>query len=346
MKVLITGGAGYIGSHTIIEILNNRDWEIVSVDNYVNSDPSSYHRIRSICNRDFIQEEGDLSLDSYCEELFTKHAFDGIIHFAALKSVPESVEEPLRYINNNLNSLLNLIEQAEKHGVGQFIFSSSCSVYGNADDLPVTENTRFGKPESPYAFTKQMGEEIIENCSSGTSKLSFVSLRYFNPVGAHQSGLNGELPLQSPNNLVPFITQTAAGIQDELLIFGGDYNTGDGTCIRDYIHISDIAEAHVLALEYLQRKDSHGKHEIFNLGTGNGVSVLEAVKAFEKVNDLDLNYRIVERRKGDVEAIYANNEKAKKILGWSPKFTLDDMMESAWKWQKNLLEQNLTENSK
>ena len=336
----MTGGAGYIGSHTIIEILNKRDWDVVSADNYINSSRDTYERISSICDRDFIIEEGDLSDESFCNELFDRHQFDGIIHFAALKSVPESVEEPLRYIVNNLNSLLNLINAAQKRGIDHFIFSSSCSVYGNAQELPVTEDTPYGKAESPYAFTKQMGEEIIDECARGETSINFISLRYFNPVGAHMSGLNGELPLQKPNNLVPFITQTAAKIQEELLIFGGDYDTDDGTCVRDYIHISDIAEAHVMALDYSMKKEAKGNHEVFNLGSGKGLSVLQLVQEFEDLNGIKLNYRIAERRKGDVEAIFADNQKARNILGWNPKYTSADMMTSAWKWQQNLMKEN------
>lgn len=339
MKVLVTGGAGYIGSHTIIEILNNRSWEVVSVDNYMNSTPETYDRIRSICRREFEIVEGNLADESFCERLFQQYSFDGVIHFAALKSVPESVEQPLRYISNNLNSLLNLIHMSQKYGVTHFIFSSSCSVYGNAKTLPVDENTPYGTPESPYAFTKQMGEEIINECTGSNPKINFISLRYFNPVGAHMSGLNGEIPLQTPNNLVPFITQTAAGIREELLIFGGDYSTPDGTCIRDYIHICDIAHAHVLALDYAIKKPNPGGHELINLGNGEGVSVLEVVKAFEKASNSKLNYKVVDRRPGDVEAIYSNSEKARKLLNWKPKYSLEDMMLSAWKWQLEMLQE-------
>jgi UDP-glucose 4-epimerase len=335
MTVLVTGGAGYIGSHTIIELIQKGYTKIISVDNYSNSEEKTYERIEAITNYKVHYYSIDLTKKEDCEKIFEENTIDSIIHFAAFKSVPESVENPLAYYRNNLESLINLLDCCCKYSCNKIIFSSSCSVYGNSKELPVTEVTPLGVAESPYAQTKFIGENIIRDTVKSNSKLKAIILRYFNPVGAHISGIIGEPASDRPNNLVPYITQTAAGLKDKLQVFGGDYNTKDGTCIRDYIHVTDIADAHVLALEYISR--SINNCEVFNLGTGNGVTVLEAIKSFESVNNLRLNYEIVERRLGDVEAVYANNEKAIKMLGWKPKYSLDDMMESAWKWQQHLL---------
>lgn len=337
MKILITGGAGYIGSHTIIEILENTDWEVIVVDNYSNSSEKTYQRIEKIIGKKINYYNIDLTDLLLTEKIFQENNdISGIIHFAAFKSVPESVEQPLLYYHNNLNSLINILKCQEKFSISNLIFSSSCSVYGNLDELPVTENTPLNQPESPYAYTKQIGEKIVNDFIKVNANLKAISLRYFNPVGAHKSGLNGELPLSRPNNLVPYITQTAIGKLEQLTVFGGDYPTNDGTCIRDYVHVCDIATAHVQALQKLIADKNFPKHSIINLGTGVGVSVLEAIHAFEKESGQKLNYKIGPRRAGDVEAIYANNDLAKKMLTWVPKYNIDEMMQSAWLWEQNL----------
>ena len=337
MKILITGGAGYIGSHTIIEILENTDWEVIAVDNYSNSSEKTYQRIEKITGKKINYYNIDLTNLLLTEKIFQENNdISGIIHFAAFKSVPESVEKPLLYYHNNLNSLINILKCQAKFSISNLIFSSSCSVYGNLDELPVTENTPLNQPESPYAYTKQIGEKIVDDFIKVNTHLKAISLRYFNPVGAHKSGLNGELPLSRPNNLVPYITQTAIGKLEQLTVFGGDYPTNDGTCIRDYVHVCDIATAHVQALQKLIADKKFPNHSIINLGTGVGVSVLEAIHAFEKISGQKLNYKIGSRRAGDVEAIYANNDLAKKMLTWSPKYNIDEMMQSAWLWEQNL----------
>lgn len=337
MQILITGGAGYIGSHTIIEILQNTDWEVISIDNYSNSSSATYDRIKEITGKKIRHYNIDLKDIVATEQVFKENKdIAGIIHFAAHKAVGESVEQPLMYYDNNLNTLANILKCQEKFNVPNLIFSSSCSVYGNTKELPVTEETPLEKTESPYAYTKQIGEVMVNDFMKINKKLKAISLRYFNPVGAHITGLNGELSNTKPNNLVPFITQTAIGKQESLTVFGSNYNTIDGTCVRDYIHVSDIANAHVLALQELINGNISKNHDIINLGTGIGVSVLEAIKAFEKVSGKKLNYSIGEKREGDVEAIYANNQKAKKLLKWTPKLNLDDMMLSAWKWENHL----------
>ncbi len=335
MKILITGGAGYIGSQTIIEILKHTDWQIISVDNYATSTEETYKRIEQITGTKIQYYNIDLKDAQATEKVFEEHLdIKGIIHFAAHKWVGESVEHPQKYYNNNLNSLINILNCQRKFNVPNLIFSSSCSVYGNVKELPVTENTPMPQAESPYAHTKQLSEAILENHIKNNPKQKAIALRYFNPVGADMSGLNGEIQIQ-PNNLVPYVTATAIGRNECLAIYGDDYNTPDGTCVRDYIHVSDIATAHVLALQKLLEDETYPNYDVINLGTGKGVSVLEIINSFERVNNLKLNYKIIERREGDVEAIYANNTKAKEVLGWTPKLTLDDMMLSAWKWEKN-----------
>jgi len=337
MKILVTGGAGYIGSHTIIEIVQNTDWEVISIDNFSNSSKDTYNRIQKITGKAIKHYNVDLKDLNSTEQVFRENTdIEGIIHFAAFKAVGESVENPLMYYDNNINSLNNILKCQEKFNIPNLIFSSSCSVYGNIDQLPVTENSQLSKSESPYAYTKQIGEVMVNDFIKVNANLKAISLRYFNPVGAHISGLNGELSTTVPNNLVPFITQTAIGKLDCLTVFGNDYDTKDGTCVRDYIHVSDIANAHVLALQSLLSNTIKNPHEIINLGTGVGVTVLEAIKAFEKVSNESLNYVIGKRREGDVAAIYANNEKAKTLLNWKPKMNLDDMMLSAWKWEQFL----------
>ncbi|MDP1801085.1 MAG: UDP-glucose 4-epimerase GalE [Bacteroidota bacterium] len=334
--IIVTGGAGYIGSHTIIELLISTNFNVISIDNFSNSTSRSYQRIKEITGKSF--ETLDLDLCNK-EKLYTQLSkiknIIGIIHFAAFKSVPESVTDPLSYYNNNINSLTNILSFAQQQKIKNFIFSSSCSVYGNADDLPVTENTPLKTAESAYGHTKQIGEDIINFVCKANAEFNAVLLRYFNPVGAHPSGKIGEFPLNRPNNLVPIITQTAVG-KNSLTVFGNDFDTRDGSCIRDYIHVSDIADAHVKALNYLIGNKNKKNVSVFNLGTGNGVSVLEAIRSFEKVSGKKLNYTIGARREGDVVAIYANNNLAKTELIWIPKYSLDDMMGSAWKWQQTL----------
>lgn len=335
-SIIVTGGAGYIGSHTIIELLSKTNFRVVSIDNYSNASPQSYQRIRLIAGRNF--EVIDLDLcdkDRVFNELSNISDIVGIIHFAAFKSVPESVAQPLKYYHNNNGSLINILEFAKQNGIQNFIFSSSCSVYGNADELPVTEETPLKRAESPYGHTKQMGEEMIGFFCKAQPTFNAVLLRYFNPVGAHMSGKTGEVPVGRPNNLVPIITQTAAG-KNTLTVFGNNYSTRDGSCIRDYIHVTDIADAHVKALNYLIEKKNRSNLSLFNLGTGRGVSVLEAIASFEKVSGKKLVYTLGARREGDVVAVYADNSRAMQELGWKPLYTIDDMMLSAWKWQQNI----------
>ena len=338
MRILVTGGAGYIGSHTIIELINQGYNEVISVDNYLNSKPDTYNRIEEITGKKIEYYDVDLSSKSASRELFNTVSFDVIIHFAALKSVPESVEHPIHCYQNNLNCLLNVLEGMEKHSIDRFIFSSSCSIYGNPDKLPVTEDTPFGEAESPYARSKQMGERMIEDLCKIRPEFQALSLRYFNPVGAHPSGLIGEAHSDRPNNLLPVITQTAAKLREKLIIFGKDYPSEDGTCIRDYIHVTDIADAHVKGIHYMdQRQGDNNNYKAINLGSGNGTSVLEMVNTFEKITGVKVNYSFGERRDGDVYAIYANNEYAKNELSWEAKRSIEEMLSSAWKWQEHLL---------
>ena len=335
--IIVTGGAGYIGSHTIIELLNQTEYNIVSIDNFSNSTPETFNRIESITGKRIQNLNVNIcNLEALEFAISSIKNPIGIIHFAAFKSVGDSVSNPLSYYHNNLQSLINILKICKLKNIDNFIFSSSCSVYGNVDVLPVTEETPFALAESPYAHTKQIGEDIVSNFTKSEQPFKAVLLRYFNPVGAHQSGLNGELSKDKPNNLVPFITQSAIGILPPLTVFGGDYDTRDGSCIRDYIHVSDIADAHVKALNHLIENRQKQKTSIFNLGTGNGVSVFEAINSFEKVSNQKLNYSVGPRRAGDVINIYANNNLAKQELNWIPKFNLDDMMLSAWKWQLNI----------
>lgn len=333
--ILITGGSGYIGSHTIIEMLENTSFDVVSIDNQSNSSTKTYKRIEKITGRKVVNYSIDLCDKEKTEKVFKKHKFVGIIHFAAFKMVGESVEQPLKYYRNNILSLINILELANKYGVPNFIFSSSCSVYGNVAKLPVNESTPIGNAESPYAHTKQIGEKIISDFCAVNKNINAIALRYFNPVGAHLSGLNGEDPINKPNNLVPIITATAAGKLPKLTIHGNDYPTRDGTCIRDYIHVSDIGDAHILALEFLLNKKNKQNYCVYNLGSGNGVSVLEIIKAFEKVAGMKLNYGFGERRAGDVVSIYSDSAKALKDFGWKPKLIIEEMMTSAWKWEQN-----------
>lgn len=334
-RILVTGGCGYIGSHTLVDLIDHGH-EVISVDNFSRSDPRIFDGIHKITGRNVLNFDVDLA-NKHAVSCLAEHltGVDGVIHFAAYKSVPESVKQPLKYYGNNINSLLNILELADRCAIPNFVFSSSCTVYGEHPDLPVTEDSPLGEAQNAYGRTKQIGEALIGDLVRSGSAINAVLLRYFNPVGAHPSAEIGELPIDVPNNLVPFITQTAAGIRDELTVFGDDYETRDGSCIRDYIHVMDIASAHTLALEYMLAGKVTGC-EIFNLGSGNGVSVLEVVKAFEEANGLELNYRTGPRRPGDIAAVYANNSKAREVLGWEIKYDLKDMMRSAWEWQQRL----------
>lgn len=332
-KIIVTGGAGYIGSHTVIELLS-QGYRVASMDNFSNSSPEVYDRIAAITKQYPETEYVDLSDTNACTHAFAKHRDAvAVIHFAAFKSVPESVASPIEYYRNNVNSLLNVLEAAAEAGIQNIIFSSSCSVYGNINQLPVNENTPLSKAASPYAYTKVIGERILEDYCAIHPEAKGISLRYFNPVGAHPSGLIGELPLDRPNNLVPVITQTAIGKRSQMEIFGFDYPTRDGTCIRDYIHVCDIAAAHVAAIEVQLQL---GNYDVINLGSGTGVSVLEAIAAFEKVSGKKVNYLRSPRRPGDVEAIYSDSSKAAKILNWKTRYNLEDMMRTAWNWEQNL----------
>jgi UDP-glucose 4-epimerase len=332
--ILVTGGAGYIGSHTIIELVERTDFNIISIDNHSNSSAKTMERIEKITGKKIKNYSIDICDKIELEKVFEQEQhIVGIIHFAAFKSVPESVSNPYKYYHNNINSLLNILQCCLKYSVTSFIFSSSCSVYGNINKLPVKEDTPLGKAESPYAYTKQVGEEILKDYTRAFSQLNCIALRYFNPVGAHLSGLIGEDPINPPTNLVPVITETAIGKRKSMNVFGNDYPTRDGSCIRDYIHVSDVANAHIKAMEYIINKKQKTNYSVLNLGTGTGVSVFEAIAAFEKVAQQKLNYTIVPRRAGDVVAIYSDTSLSEQLLQWKPEFTLEQMMESAWKWQ-------------
>ncbi len=331
-KILVTGGAGYIGGHTIADLMAN-GFDIISVDDLSRGSMRMLHGIEKITGRKVKNYKVDLCNLEDTEAIFTENpGIAGIIHFAAYKSVPESVREPLKYFRNNINSLVNVLQCARENNINHFVFSSSCSVYGNAEKLPVSEDAPQREAESPYARTKQMGENICKDFSVPTRKFNVTLLRYFNPVGAHPSAMIGELQL-IPENLVPVITQTAIGKRKDMQIFGNDYPTRDGTCVRDYIHVMDIANAHTKALQYMISEKNTERCEVFNLGSGNGVTVLELINAFEKVSGQKLNYKVGARRPGDVVEVYANNDKARKILGWEAKYSLDEMMDTAWRWE-------------
>jgi len=333
-KILVTGGLGFIGSHTVVE-LQNEGYEVVIIDDLSNSSIKVLDGITSITGKTPIFEKLDLKEKLSVETFFKKHHdIKGVIHFAASKAVGESVKEPLLYYENNLSTLVYILKELTKLPEASFIFSSSCTVYGQADELLITENAPVKQAESPYGNTKQIGEEIIKDTCKVASNLKAIALRYFNPVGSHESAKIGELPIGVPQNLVPFITQTAIGIREQLSIFGDDYPTTDGTCIRDYIHVVDLAKAHVIALKRLLENHNKSNFETFNLGTGKGSSVLEVVQSFERVSGEKLNYKIVGRREGDIISAYADTTKANNELGWKSKLTLDDAMRSAWKWEQ------------
>ena len=335
-KVLVTGGTGFIGSHTAVELIQ-LGYDVIIVDDLSNSQVEVLNGIEKITGVRPLFYSYNLCDESLVTKLFEAHRdIAAIIHFAASKAVGESVEKPLLYYRNNLFSLVNLLDAMKKYGVRNMVFSSSCTVYGQPDHLPVTEETPFKPAESPYGNTKQICEEILRDTCRVEQNVHAISLRYFNPVGAHESALIGELPRGVPANLVPFITQTAAGIRQELKVFGDDYDTPDGSAVRDYIHITDLAKAHVVALKRMLEQKQKKNYEYFNLGTGKGITVLEVVKAFERVSGQKLNYKVVGRRSGDVEKIYADTSYANKELGWKAALSLDDMMRSAWKWQQHL----------
>ena len=333
-KILVTGGLGYIGSHTVVA-LQNAGYEVVIIDDLSNTEIGVLDKITSIIGTKPTYFEIDLKNQEKVNEFFKTNKIDGIINFAAHKAVGESVEKPLMYYRNNLLGLINLLDAMKDFDADNIIFSSSCTVYGQADKMPIDEQTPLKKPESPYGKTKQMGEEILEDFSTAFDK-NVICLRYFNPVGAHPTAKIGELPKGIPNNLIPYVTQTAAGIREALSVWGDDYPTRDGTAIRDYIDVNDLADAHVKAVTRLIENKNKAKLEFFNLGTGTGSTVLEVVHAFEDANDLKLKYEIKERRAGDIIEAYANNSLAEKELGWKPETKLSESMRTAWEWQKSL----------
>jgi UDP-glucose 4-epimerase len=334
-KILVTGGCGYIGSHTIVDLIEH-GYEVISVDNNSRSNPVILKGVEQITGKKIKTYKVDLCNFDDTFAIFQENAdISGVIHFAAFKAVGESVEKPLLYFENNLTSLINLLKCVQEFHTPHFVFSSSCTVYGNPDEVPVTESTPQKPAESPYGYTKQMSEQIISEFSK-SSGTQCILLRYFNPAGAHPSVIIGEMPLGKPQNLVPAITQTAIGRLPKMLVYGNDYDTRDGSCIRDYIHVCDLANAHTLSLQYLEEAKNSKLCEVFNLGSGNGISVLEAINAFEKISGIKLNYEIGPRRPGDVIATYANNNLAKQALGWNPKFSLEDIMATAWKWEQRL----------
>ena len=336
MKILVTGGLGFIGSHTVVE-LQNEGFEVVAIDNLSNSSIEVLDGIEKITGKKPIFEKIDLREKSAVQNFFKKHQdIIGVIHFAASKAVGESVENPLLYYENNINSLVYVLQELANLPQANFIFSSSCTVYGQAEKMPITEDASVQPANSPYGNTKQIGEEIINDVAKVTN-INAVLLRYFNPIGAHSSAEIGELPIGVPQNLVPYITQTGIGIRQELSVNGNDYPTPDGTCIRDYIHVVDLAKSHVVALQRLLNKQNLEKVETFNLGTGKGSSVLEVINAFEKVSGQKIPYKIVGRREGDVISAYANIDKANKVLGWKAELSLKDALASAWKWEQKIM---------
>jgi UDP-glucose 4-epimerase len=335
-KILVTGGCGYIGSHTIVDLVQN-GFEVISVDNNSRSNPAILTGVEKILGRKIKNYPVDLCNFDDTHAIFQENNdIAGIIHFAAYKAVGESVANPLMYFENNINSLVNILKCVAEFRIPHFVFSSSCTVYGNPDSIPVTESTPQKAAESPYGSTKQMGEAIVQQSFNSLKDQDAILLRYFNPVGAHPSGMIGEVPIGRPANLVPAITQTAIGKLPQMQVWGNDYDTRDGSCVRDYIHVSDIAHAHTLALNYLIEGKNKTNCDVFNLGSGNGFTVLEVIHSFEKVSGQKLNYAIGPRRSGDVIAIYANNDKAVNELHWKPEISLDDMLRTAWEWEQKL----------
>jgi len=334
-KILVTGGLGYIGSHTVVE-LQQAGFKVVVIDNLANSSLDVLGGITTITDQAPIFERLDLRDKADVIDFFKTHNdLDGVIHFAASKAVGESVENPLLYYENNLNTLVYLLQECKAHSINNIIFSSSCTVYGEPDSLPITETASIKKAMSPYGNTKQISEEILfDTCY--VSEIKSIALRYFNPIGAHESAEIGELPIGVPQNLVPFITQTAIGIREQLSVFGDDYDTSDGSCIRDYIHVVDLAKAHVIAMQRLLSEKNTSDFEVFNIGTGEGSSVFKIIKTFEEVSGENLNYNVVERRPGDVTAVYADTKKANEVLGWKAEKSLENALASAWKWEQKV----------
>ena len=329
MQILVTGGAGYIGSHTCVELLN-RGMDVVVIDNLVNSSAKSLERVRQITGKDLAFYQKDVRDRAALDEIFEKHDINCVIHFAGLKAVGESVQMPLEYYDNNLFSTVTLCEAMRDHNVKNIVFSSSATVYSSDNTVPFSENSRTGMCTNPYGWTKYMNEQILRDTSKAIDDWSVVLLRYFNPIGAHPSGLIGEDPRGIPNNLMPYISQVAVGRRDHLNVFGNDYDTPDGTGVRDYIHVVDLARGHVSAIEYMQ---SHRGESVFNLGTGVGYSVLDMIKAFERVSGRKIPYEIVARRPGDIATVYASPDKSAELLGWKAQYTLEDMCRDTWKWQ-------------
>lgn len=339
-RIVVTGGTGYIGSHTAVELINE-GYEVILIDNLYNSEAAVADRIGEITGTKPQLEVFDLCKKKKLNKFFRENSdITAIIHFAAYKAVGESVNKPLEYYRNNLLSLMNLLDAMKEFSIPSIVFSSSCTVYGQPEKLPVTEDAPMQPAISPYGNTKQIGEEIIRDTIYANKLLKAISLRYFNPIGAHPSALIGELPRGVPENLVPFITQTAYGLRDELKVFGNDYNTPDGSCIRDYLHVVDLAKAHVISVKRLVEGRNKKNYEVFNLGTGMGVSVLDAIKSFERVTGIKLNFRITGRRAGDIEKIWAGPSFANKELGWKTVSTLDEAMKTAWEWEKNIRKKN------
>lgn len=330
--ILVTGGAGYIGSHTVVE-LSAAGYDVVIVDNLFNSNIAVMNSIKSLTEKDIPFEKVDCCDIEAMRSVYRKYNFSAVIHFAAYKAVGESVEKPLEYYQNNLNSLMNVLSLGREFGVKNIVFSSSCTVYGQPDVLPATESTPKKRATSPYGMTKQMCEDILEDMTVADKGLRVIALRYFNPIGAHPSVLLGEVPNGIPNNLLPYLTQTAAGVRECLGVYGDDYNTPDGTAIRDYIDVVDLAKAHVSAVYRLLNNKTKTAFEFFNIGTGRGVSVLELITVFEQVNHLKLNYKITSRRAGDIEAVWADATLAKRELGWSANISLDETLRNVWKWE-------------
>jgi UDP-glucose 4-epimerase len=334
-KILITGGTGYIGSHTTVELIKE-GFEAIIIDNLYNSEANVVDRIQKITGIRPVLEVLDLCDREKLDTFIGKHKdISAVIHFAAFKAVGESVNKPLEYYRNNLLSLINLLEVMKRYGIPNLVFSSSCTVYGQPEKLPVTEQAPLQPATSPYGNTKQVGESIIRDTTVSDKNIKAISLRYFNPIGAHPSALIGELPRGVPENLVPFLTQTGYGIREELKVFGDDYNTPDGSCIRDYLHVVDLAKAHVVAIKRLIEGKNKADYEVFNLGTGKGVSVLEAIESFERISGIKLKYKIVGRRAGDIEKIWADPSYANSELGWKTLSSLDEAMKTAWDWEKN-----------
>lgn len=333
-KILVTGGLGYIGSHTVVE-LYNKGYQPIIIDDLSNSENSVFEALKKLTSPDLQLIDVDIKDKQKMKERLSQHEILGVIHFAAYKSVGESVKRPLKYYANNIQGLVNILDVCEEYNITNFIFSSSCTVYGDTDQVPINEAHPVVQAMSPYGNTKQVGEEIISDFANSLTEFKAISLRYFNPIGAHETGEIGELAYGVPNHLVPYLNQVANGQRDKLHVFGGDYNTTDGTCVRDYIHVVDLAKAHIAAIEYLMCKEKGANsHEVINIGTGKGTSVLEMIKAYVQATGVQIPYKIVEKRPGDVEQAYADATKSKKVLGWKAELSISKALADAWKWQK------------